>query len=98
VTVNDLWTLDALIEAYKQHQQRTRGLRERTLRGYESDARRFVRAALGDDPIDPTRLTGADVVAFVAAMTGRFSPRSMKTVRTATRSFLRYFAGGELLR
>ena len=42
---HDLWTLDALIEAYKQHQRRTRGLREQTLHRYERLARLFVRAA-----------------------------------------------------
>ena len=31
MTVQDSWTLDALVEAYKQHQRRTRGLREQTL-------------------------------------------------------------------
>ena len=39
----DSWTLDAWIEAYKQHQRRTRGLRERTLHGYERLVRMFVR-------------------------------------------------------
>lgn len=84
------WSLDSLVEAYKQHQRRTRGLREQTLRGYERLVRLFVRAALGDDPIDPARLSTADVVGFVAAMRGRFSPRSMKAVRTALRSFFRF--------
>ena len=51
---HDLWTLDALIEVYEQHQRRTRGLREQTLHGYERLARLFVRAALGDDTLDPT--------------------------------------------
>lgn len=84
------WSLDTLVEAYKQHQRRTRGLREQTLRGYERLVRLFVRAALGDDPIEPARLSSADVVGFVAAMRGRFSPRSMKAVRTALRSFFRF--------
>jgi len=86
----DAWSLDTLVEAYKQHQRRTRGLREQTLRGYERLVRLFVRAALGDDPIDPARLSSADVIGFVAAMRGRFSPRSMKAVRTALRSFFRF--------
>jgi integrase/recombinase XerD len=86
----DLWTLDALVEAYKQHQRRTRGLREETLDGYERLVRMFVRAALGDDPIDPSRLSSADVVGFVVAMQARFSPCSMKAVRTALRSFFRF--------
>jgi hypothetical protein len=49
----ELSTLDSLVEAYKQHQRRTRGLRGQTLHGYERLVRLFVRAALGDDPIDP---------------------------------------------
>jgi len=84
------WTLDVLVEAYKQHQRRTRGLREGTLDGYERLVRRFVRATLGEDPIDPSRLRSGDVVGFVAAMQARFSPCSMKAVRTALRSFFRF--------
>ena len=84
------WTLDALIGGYKRHQRRTRGLREQTLRGYERLARLFVRAALGDDPIDPTRFSPSDVIEFVTSLRGRYSPRSMKLVRTALRSFFRY--------
>jgi hypothetical protein len=79
------WTLDALIEAYKQHQRRTRGLREPTLHGYERFARRFGRAALGDDPLDPTRVSPSDVIEFVASLRGRYSPGSMKVVCTALR-------------
>src|SRR6266516_1930411 len=86
----DAWSLDSLVEAYKQHQRRTRGLRERTLHGYERLIRLFLRAALGDDRIDPRQLAPDDVVAFVAALRGRYSPGSMKAVRTALRSFFRF--------
>jgi integrase/recombinase XerD len=84
------WTLDALVEAYRQHQRRTRGLREGTLDGYERLVRMFIRAAFGEDPVDPSGLSPSDVVGFVAAMQGRFSPCSMKAVRTALRSFFRF--------
>ena len=84
------WTLDALVEEYKEHQRRTRGLRERTLDGYERLVRMFIRAALGEDPVDPSGLSPGDVVGFVAAMQGRFSPCSMKAVGTALRSFFRF--------
>jgi len=90
---SDSWTLDALVEAYLAHQRRTRGLREQTLRGYVGLARPFLRFALGDDPIARERLRGlspSDLVGFVTAVQGRFSPRSMKAVRTALRSFLRF--------
>jgi len=53
--------------------------------GYGSLVRLLVRAVLGDDPIDPTRVRPSDVIAFVASLRGRFSPRSLRTVRTALR-------------
>ena len=87
MTVHQPCSLDDLIEAYESHQRRARGLREGTVHGYERLVRLFVRAALGDDPIDPTRLTPADVLQFVGSMRGRFSARSLKIVRTALRSF-----------
>ena len=59
MTAHDLWTLDALIEAYRKHQRRTRGLREKTLHGYEQLVRLFVLSALEDDPNDPRRLSPA---------------------------------------
>lgn len=88
--VQELWSLDTLVEAYKQHQRGARGLREQTLHGYEKFVRLLVRAALGDDPIDLARLSPSDVMEFVASLRGRYSPRSIKTVRTALRSFFRF--------
>ncbi len=85
-----LRTLDSLIEAYEQHQRRTRGLREQTLHGYGRFVRLFVRAAPGDDPITPADLSPSDVVEFVGSLRDRHSPRSMKAVRTALRSFFRF--------
>ena len=90
MTVPDSWTLDALVEAFKQHQRRTHGLRDRTLHGYARFVRFLIRAALGDDPIDVRRLGASDVIQFVRVMSGRFSPRSIRTVGTALRSFFRF--------
>jgi integrase len=84
------WTLDALIGAFKDHQRRTRGLREQTLRGYEHKVRLFVGVALGNDPIDPAQLTPSGVIEFVSLLRNRYSPCSMKAVRTALRSFFRF--------
>lgn len=88
--IRDSCTLDDLIEAYESHQRRTRGLRAQTLHNYRRLVRRFVRAALGDDPIHPSRLRPSDVIEFVGSIRTRFSPRSMKAVRTALRSFFRF--------
>ncbi|MGH2608194.1 MAG: tyrosine-type recombinase/integrase [Tepidiformaceae bacterium] len=90
MTVHNSWSLDTLIEEYKQHQRRARGLRESTLQGYERFVRLCFEAALVDDPVDPTRLGPTDVIGLVASMRGRYSPHSMKTVLTALRSFLRF--------
>ena len=90
MTTSDSWSLDQIIEEYKQHQRRIRGLREPTLHGYERVVRALVRGMFGDGPIDPARVTPRDVAEFIAAMSGRYSPRSMKTVRTALRSFFRF--------
>ncbi|MYN68309.1 MAG: hypothetical protein F4X11_25370 [Acidobacteria bacterium] len=73
-----------------QHQRRTRGLRPQTLRGRARLVRMLVRAALGADPLDPARLAPADVVAFITSLRGRFSPGSMRTVRSTLRSFFRF--------
>ena len=90
MTVHGSCTLDRLVEAYTQHQQRTRGLRPQTLRGRARLVRMLVRAALGADPVDPARLAPADVAAFITSLRGRFSPGSMRTVRSTLRSFFRF--------
>ena len=88
MAVYDSCSLDSLIEAYKGHQRRVRGLRETTVHGYERLLRLFVRASLGDDPVDVRNLRPTDVTGFVTSIGGRFSAQSMKVVRTALRSFL----------
>ncbi len=51
MTVHGSWTLDRLVEAYTQHQRRTRGLRPQTLRDRARLVRILIRAALGTDPV-----------------------------------------------
>jgi site-specific recombinase XerD len=90
MTIQDPWTLDSMVDAYKQYQRRVRGLRERTLYGYEAFLRSFLRFSLGEDPLDPTRLSPVGVVQFVTSLRDRFSAHSMKAVRTALRSLFRF--------
>lgn len=82
--------LDAILRAYAQHQDRTRGLRPRTLQGYQYVTRLFVRTVLGKDPIDVTSLSPANVVTFFASLRSRFRASTMRTVGTSLRSFFRY--------
>ena len=84
------WTVDRLVDAYTHDQRRTRGLRLGTLRNYAWFARKLVRAALGADPIDPSRLTPAAVVAFITSLSHRCGPSSMSNARSALRSFFRF--------
>lgn len=99
MSLSHSWNLDDLVEEYQQHLRRTRGLRDKTLRNYTRHARGFVTASLGEDPVDVTMLTPVDVVEFVTTMSLRWSPSSMKSVRAALRSFLRWLrtegVGGE---
>jgi len=83
-------TLDALFAAYEQHQKQVHGLRPRTIRSYQFVIRQFIRATLGEDPIDITRLIPADVVSYIESVKSRFRPSSMKTIGTSLRSFFRY--------
>ena len=58
-----------------------------TLRSQAWFARKLVRAALGADPIDPSHLTPAAVVAFITSLSRRFCPASMSIARSSLRSF-----------
>lgn len=87
---HDSWTLDAIVEVYKHDQRRARGLREPTLKSYEAVIRPFLRFSLGEDPLEPARLTPVDVVQFVTSLQDRYSTHSMKHVRTALRSLFRF--------
>lgn len=90
MTVHGSWTVDRLVDAYTHHQRRTLGWRPHTLRNRAWFARKLVRAALGADPIDPSRLTPADVVAFITSLSHRRRPTSMSNARSALRSFFRF--------
>ncbi len=85
-----LLTLDAFLEAYERHQKQVRGLRPRTIQGYQFVTRQFIRATLGEDPIDLTHLTPADIVSFIESISKQFRPSTMKTIGTSLRSFFRY--------
>ena len=87
---HDSWTLDSIVEVYKRDQRRVRGLREPTLKSYEAVLRPFLRSSLGEDPLEPARLTPADVVQFVTSLQDRYSAHSLKHARTALRSLFRF--------
>ena len=67
----------------RMFRRRTRGLRESTLERYTLYVRRFLRATLGDDPIDPGRLTPPMVLTFIAETAPRFQSRTVGLMTTA---------------
>ncbi len=74
---HEIQTLDAIVEAYKQDKRRIRGLRETTLQSYEQVIRPFLRATLGEDPLDLTQLVPTDVVKFVTSLQDRYAASSI---------------------
>lgn len=85
-----MFALGDLLEAYEEHQRRTRGLRPSTLEGYRKWVGQFVRAVLGGDPVDVRGLQPRDVLAFITSLQGRLGPASLGQVGTSLRSFFRY--------
>lgn len=84
------WTLDALVAAYERHLRDAHGLRESSVQRYELHVRRFVRAVLGEDPVDVARLGPSGVVQFILAAKGRFRPRTQGLLTTSLRSSFRF--------
>lgn len=82
--------LDALLEAYEEHLRRTRGLRPCTLQHHRYIVSQFVRAVLGEDPIEVSRLRPEDVLTFITSAQGRLGPARLSTISSVLRCFLRY--------
>jgi len=93
----DSWTLDSIVEAYKQTQRRMRGLRMPTMKSYEQILRAFLRFCLGDDPLDPACLTPTAVVQFVKSMRDRYSAQSPLTMRSCASALYAQIRGPPIL-
>ena len=77
MTSHDCWTLDALIEAYCQHQRRTRGLREQTgcVRSVE---RRRVSSRVGRNMPEPIPVILLGQLAVDTDYQGRRLPNPLR--------------------
>ncbi len=82
--------VDTLLESYREHLVRERGLAAVTVVGYEAVARRFLGAHVAGDVLDLSALGGADVTRFVLDECRRRSGGSAKTTVTGLRSLLRF--------
>ena len=85
-----LFVLGVLLDAYAEHQQRTRGLRPQTLEIHRECVGQFVRAVLGADPVDVSRLRPQDIPAFFSSLLDRYCPATLGKIGTSLRSFFRY--------
>jgi integrase/recombinase XerD len=88
--VHSGWALDALVGRFEEHLRRVRGASQQTLPGYVRYVRQFLRAVLGDGPIDVGRIVAPDVIEFIRATTARYRPSTVKLVATSLRSFFRF--------
>jgi site-specific recombinase XerD len=96
MAVHTEWTLDAVVAAYEQHLRHTRGVCDATLRFYSKHARQFLRAVLGYDPLDLTRLRPAAVIEYVSAKANDHKPKTVKGIGTMLRSLFRFLGAAGL--
>lgn len=80
--------LEEVLDAHRQYLQRERRLAPSTVRTNTDVARRFLSTCSTEDSL--SRVTPADVSAFVLDQAGRCSTGSMKVLTTALRSLLRF--------
>ena len=84
------WKLDDLIEAYEHYLRHARGVCDSTTDFYAYNARRFLRAVLGNDPLDLARLRASVVIEFVSVRAKDLRPKTMSSIATSLRSLFRF--------
>jgi site-specific recombinase XerC len=78
------------IDGYRRHLLQERGLARTSLLNYVPAAEDLLFSCFGQQDIDLTRLTAADVTEFLRGRANRLSPGRAKLLVTALRAFLRY--------
>jgi len=81
---------DPLLASFEWHLRETRGLAASTCLGYLHRVDAFLRWLPGSGPLDPARLTPADLAGYVTSVATRVRPGTTKQVGNALRSFIRY--------
>jgi len=82
--------VDEVVERYRGYLVGERGLAPATVRYYLVDARSFLAGWVDDDGVRLSRLSAADVTAFVVEQCGRRSVGAAKILVTVLRSLLRF--------
>lgn len=84
------WMFDELNAAFKNHLQRTRGMRSEECHRYARYVRLFIEHAIGDGPVDVTALSALDVISFICSVTDKYQPSTMGKIGSALRNFFRF--------
>lgn len=89
--VQDGQILGELIEAFQQHQRRTRGTHPSECKKNGRYVRLFIEHVGGDgDWVDVKAFTAPDVIGFIESLVGRYRPTTIRHVTSALRSFFRF--------
>lgn len=79
-----------VLRSFGEYLRATRGLAPRTCHAYVQRVDSFLASLPGSDPIDLTRLSAADLAAYVTSVASRVRPGTTKQVTKALRSFVGY--------
>lgn len=83
-------TIDELIEAFRAHLERTRGMSCGARHIYGRDVRAFLKDVFGDGPVDLHVVAPSDVIRHVISLAGRYRPATVGHAGTALRAFFRF--------
>lgn len=90
MTNGDRLTVEAVLTAFDEHLDRTRGVCPEVRHNYARFVRAFLESLFGDGEVDLGRVCTRDVVDFVVASTHRYRPATVQLVATSLRSFFRF--------
>lgn len=90
MTNSDRLTVEAVLTAFDEHLDRTRGVCSEVRYSYARFVRAFLESLFGDGEVDLGRVCTRDVVDFVVASTRRYRPATVQLVATSLRSFFRF--------
>lgn len=90
MTIRDRSTVEAVLAAFDEYLDRTRGLCPEVRRNYARSVHAFMEPLFGDGEVDLGGVCTRDVVDFVVASTRRYRPATVQLAATSLRSFFRF--------
>lgn len=93
MSVESGWTAEAALAAFDDHLRRARGVCAGTRRNYSRWVRAFLAERFPDGCVQAGELGAQDAIAFIAASSCRYQPKTLELVATSLRSFFRFLRG-----